>query len=277
MNPEKQTDIEREEYLENRLPETFEAFTSEHPSANGLIHQAIAIDRARNKVQQSTSPYDTPYDQWPARKDLPQYIGGGLEKAAYDLEDNYIVKVLNRRNYTEGETYEFETSFSRQVNGLLAGRGVQGLEQIVTADRSQGIIVTGRVPGKSILRIPNTNLAGQIKKEHIQKLDDTLRYMREHLLTYENAANVFFDPEEGFSIVDYHSYENSVDGSDPDNPAYSQIQEGHQLEPFLRFVLSQKTKELKGNFDEYGNAETILKKSFGGNIIAAIALKRRRK
>lgn len=276
MDHDKQQNNDPDAERESQLPLSFEHFTAEHPSVRELVDRARETDATRVRMQNQAihSPSAPGPKQWPSRRDIPGYIGAGFEKAAYEYEDEYVVKVLNKQ-YRElsNEQSDFIAPFNMQIDGLLLGKGVPGLEQIVTADSKNGVLVTKKVPGKPVVEMTNASLLSGIKKDHIQKLDETLRYMREKHLSYENAANVLFSPTEGFTIIDYRHYP----AAESDDPEYAQEQQGHELSTFLREVLSMKSEEVRNMQNIHGEAQTIIRRPLGRKALAALVVRTREK
>jgi hypothetical protein len=123
------------------------------------------------------------------------FIGMGDEKTTLGV-DNLAVKVLHENPQTH---YTFED----QVAHLQRGEGVDGLEQLITGNKHENVIITTLMPGKGISSIPALQLARQVKPEHVTRLEATLSQMRERELEFDNVGNILFDPEHGFSIIDY--------------------------------------------------------------------------
>lgn len=257
--------------------QNYDEFLGTHPDVATVIDRAKLIDRSRRDLLQwayTNGAYKTmEYDKVPARNNMPEYLGTGWEKAAYAVGDKFVAKVLNTG--LDGKTI---TSFTRQVEDLEKGLGVPGLEQIVTADQDEGVIITELVKGRSIGTIPSHELAGRIKPHHLAKLQQTLEVMKERDLEYDTVDNVLFDPQDGFTIIDYRRVRNPSE--DPGNRStednYEDYLKEHSVEGFLAAVLPLRKRYSESFFNDYGDRETRFVKSAGRRIVTALVPKTKR-
>lgn len=208
------------------FPEPYSTVTAEHP----LI--LTALDELREKrevraVERSNGRYSDEYRD----SAVGSFIGMGDEKVTLGV-DGLAVKILHEN---PGTHY----SFDDQVAPLRRGQGVDGLEQLVTGNPEESVIITELMPGRSIASIPALELARLVKSEHIAKLETTLSQMRKRELDFDNVGNILFDPAEGFSIIDYRfiTHDGSPIGTESD-PSITNQNRKRQEEMTVETVLS---------------------------------------
>lgn len=177
------------------------------------------------------------------------FIGIGDEKVTLGV-DGLAVKVLHERPNTH-------YSFDDQVEHLKRGQGVEGLEQLITGNRQDGVIITELMAGKGIGDIPSLKLARLVKPEHIARLEATLSEMRERELDFDNVGNILFDPNEGFNFVDYRfiTYKGQPIGSHEDhwsNESHRKRQQEMSVETVLDLAASMRRYTSKALYNEYG-------------------------
>ena len=229
------------------LPENYVEFIDSHPE----IAELLDTFYKKADAMKLTIPGDLKHS------DTEGFVGMGAEKSVFKV-DNLAVKVLH-------EDLHGMQSFTEQVNSLLQGQGVPGLEQIITANEEQGVIITEIVNGKSVPTISSRELAMSITKEHIYKLRDTLHTMSELGLHYDNIKNVLFDPKNGFGFVDYQDVtpgkgNYSTDPNSPDfNSRYRYAMEQQTLRSFLSRVLGKKEFTVNSFIDQHGERERSFK------------------
>lgn len=254
-----------------KIPVEFVDFIDQNPAAAELIAKIRSHDDKLTHA--NNSPSDTDVDVI-KRSDLSEYLGEGDEKAAYVFDNDFVIKVLHKNPYNG----EFQTSVNSQVEALLKGSGVEGLEQIVTADIESGVIITKKAEGRRLADIPRVELYKNLKEDHVRRLDSTLKEMVERQLEVDNVQNVLFDPEEGFTLIDYrtpiHVIAREASGNDhennPPHPLEVEYQELHKTDNFLKEMLSYKKKELENVFLPNGEKAVELRKSIGRRAAAAL-------
>ena len=195
------------------------------------------------------------------------------KKAAFFVDREYVLKSQN--NIFPISPPE------KQIQALRAGIGVEGLEQLVTADLSTGTIVTKLAKGRSLPTIPSKELVGKIKKEHLKKLKATLQWMSENMLEYDNAYNILFDPQEGFTIIDYRPPIALGDGQPSANPdddnysaGYAHFRQSHTLDQFLKNVLTNESRTNKSSsYDTHGNLQTYVVPTIGRSVVKMLVPK----
>lgn len=160
----------------------------------------------------------------------------------------------------------------------MRGLGVDGLEQIVTADPENGVLVTKIAKGRPLPEISSGDLLKQVSKKHIAKLEKTLGFMVDNLLEFDNSHNVLFDPKEGFTFVDYRTplglradkeYSANIDDENYD-PAYVTFLESHSLASALDILLSSKKRYFEGLPNEAGEETHYLKPTLGRRAVKSL-------
>ena len=232
----------------DQLPVSYDSFIEEHPGVQELIarHEAILAQSHDRKNREFLS-------------DIPGFLGGGVDKVAYLLEpdEEYVVKIVKTSNIVPIQS---------QIDDLMKGRDVPGLEQLITASTENNVIVTRRAPGELISTIPSLTLMRQIKPHHLEKLKDTLQYMTDNHLEFDNLYNVLFDPDEGFTVIDYkHPDVLSLHDENPfvakrDGDKYRAL---HTPEGFIDVVLKGRSQEIRGLREYTGQRERRIKRSMG--------------
>lgn len=259
---------------ESKLPVAYEEFIAEHPAVLDVHEKVYGILDAR--IDYSKDQFGgRRYDEWPKQSNINGYLGAGYEKSAYLVDDEYVVKIQNK---VYGSDSEFVTDPSTQILALEKGVGIEGLEQLITADPESGIIVTEFAKGTPITEIPSKDLIGKILKEHISKLEKTLRYMTDNLLEFDNPHNVLFDPEEGFTIIDFRTPlglkpdgQYSADIEDENYSAsYSAFALRHTITSALDELLTTEKKQHTGVFDTKGEHEHYQKKTLGRYVVRSL-------
>lgn len=158
------------------------------------------------------------------------YITSGGQCHIYrDPNTGYIVKIPR---VTEQEHERILPPAGmiaqRYKEPLERGKGVDGLEQIVTAvdDRGEaggGSVWVQEAPGKT-WETMTTEEQRDIPPEHYDRLMNTLEQMEEKGVVIDNhASNIMYDPSAGFTIIDYHTREYWL-GLDPELSATAQDQ-----------------------------------------------------
>jgi hypothetical protein len=226
------------------FPVSYDKVIKEHP----LIPTALYSLRSKREFRD---------EEWDAGRwsehnrdsTVNGFIGMGDEKATLGV-DGLAIKVLHERPNTH-------YSFDDQVAHLKRGEGVECLEQLVTGNRNEGVIITELMAGKSIAAISALKLTRLVKPEHIARLEETLSAMRERELDFDNVGNILFDPTEGFNFVDYRfiTYKGRPIGSDEEpssNENNRKRQEEMSVETILHLAATMRRYTSNGIHNEYG-------------------------
>lgn len=229
-------------------PVSYSAVLDDHPTITTALDNLHAKRDLRDK-------------EWAARRwskhnldsTVEEFIGMGAEKITLGV-DGLAVKVLHERPNTH-------YSFDDQIDHLKRGEGVEGLEQLVTGNRQDGIIITEFMAGQAIATIPALRLARLITPKHIARLEETIGVIRERELDFDNVGNILFDPTEGFNFVDYRfiTYKGKPIGSSKepsDNDYDRKRQEEMSVETILHLAATMRHYTGKGIRNEYGELES---------------------
>lgn len=153
---------------------------------------------------------DTSADSWDLEtrieaayndNEAPHLIARGTASEVYRLEKNastYAVRVINRHD-----------TFNDTVDGISAGKGVPGLEQIVAASPENNVTISEMMPGKPVNKLSSAEVDA-IAIDQLERLFTTLEAASSRDIVFDfNAANYLYDPESGFGIVDYTHDQNA--------------------------------------------------------------------
>lgn len=134
------------------------------------------------------------------------YLGSGDYKHAFraDTTEGPIVVKVMRSELLESETFGADVRELTRTNvaPLLLGRSIPKLEQLLSVDVDNGVLVTTMARGKRVRDMSSLELMG-IKQDHLVELQGTLATMQSHNLHPHNSGGIFYDREEGFNFVDY--------------------------------------------------------------------------
>lgn len=285
MNNQKETKKYSQDTQPSEKPplhqlEDYDDFLATHPHITNIIYEHKGTEMTR--AMRYKKPGDAQYALDAKRSKIAGYLGSGADKASYALDDRYVVKIL------ANEPLTYETPIEEQVGALQEGIGIAGLEQLVTANLEQEVIITKLAPGKPLATIPSFELLSGIKRSHIEKLRETLAEMTKHDLEYDNVGNVLFDPEEGFTIIDYRQVILTPDTSsvtrydDKGNAIVMTPREDylrtHSPEIFLENLLALKQKKgHPGLLNSISERTTYFTRRKTSRILARSAIKKLRR
>ncbi|MCB9819892.1 hypothetical protein H6796_01155 [Candidatus Nomurabacteria bacterium] len=135
------------------------------------------------------------------RKEHPNFLGNGSNAMVFSISEgnkSYAVRVPN------GDASNPSTIDSH-LAGAVLGKGIPHLEQIVAASYKDGVTVAEVMPGKETGDLTLKEIHG-VTDQQLGELVDTLIAVSEHGIEIDpKPSNIFYDPEEGYGIVDYHS------------------------------------------------------------------------
>ncbi len=195
-----------------RLPEGTErtvATTSEYVdflrSVNGSDYDSIQSRADLLKAYDSFAPTIDKLRQElsdPAtRKSHPSFLGNGSNSMVFSISQegkDYAVRVPNAKRPNP-------VVIDSHLGGAVLGRGIPHLEQIVAASYENGVTIAEIMPGKEVGDMTSDEIT-QITDEQLSQLIDTLQTVSERGIEIDpKPSNIFYDPESGFGIVDYHS------------------------------------------------------------------------
>jgi len=205
------------------------------------------------------------------RKQHPNFLGNGSNAAVFSIEEGdnkYAVRVPNGKGINP-------VVIDSHLAGAVLGRGVPHLEQIVAASYKDGVTVAEVMPGKEVGGLTVDEVKG-ISDDQLGELVDTLMAVNQRGIEIDpKPSNLFYDPAEGYGIVDYHS---SKDASKD-----SKDQELGEIVGWMGMIIdntgfygktygSDKTIEdyahdleyKKANFDVMNRYRAIVKSKLGG-------------
>lgn len=129
-------------------------------------------------------------------KELPEYLGSGSNGSVFRIE-------------VEGKTYaaKFSRSITQEnfeIKPLIRAKDIPHTSQLVSYSFEDGVVIMELVVGTDVTNFtPQENL--QYSDEHIIQLVETVRELdAKGLVIDPKPSNFMYDPEQGFSILDYH-------------------------------------------------------------------------
>jgi hypothetical protein len=135
------------------------------------------------------------------RKEHPNFLGNGSNATVFSVTEgdkSYAVRVPNGKGISPG-------AIDSHLAGAVLGKGIPHLEQIVAASYKDGVTVAELMPGREVGHLTVDEIKG-ITDEQLGELVDTLAAVSEHGIEIDpKPSNIFYDPKEGYGIVDYHS------------------------------------------------------------------------
>lgn len=135
------------------------------------------------------------------RKEHPNFLGNGSNAMVFSITEgdkSYAVRVPKGKGISPG-------AIDRHLAGAVLGKGIPHLEQIVAASYKDGVTVAEVMPGKEVGHLTPDEIK-DITDEQLGELVDTLVAASKHGIEIDpKPSNIFYDPKEGYGIVDYHS------------------------------------------------------------------------
>lgn len=129
-------------------------------------------------------------------KDLPEYLGSGSRGSAFRIE-------------VDGQEYaaKFSSSITQsnfEIKPLLRAKGVEHTAQLVAYSFEDEGVIMNLLPGTEMERFTPEE-APEIKDEHIIQLIETTKELyNKGIVVDPKPSNFLYDPEEGFSLLDFH-------------------------------------------------------------------------
>lgn len=160
----------------------------------------------------------TPQDERSLRSD---YLGSGFDKDVFRRGD-LAIKITK----SDGS----DRNIVEQSEPLLAGRGIEKLEQLVAVSEADEVMVTTFMTGTPIPNMTNRDIFC-VSKEQLRDLDTTLAQMRALGLHPHNVGGILYDKDEGFSFVDYEFINQSGNRGDLND-----------TDRFLNYILADHNK-----------------------------------
>lgn len=135
------------------------------------------------------------------RKKHTTFLGTGSNAMAFQIEDEgtmYVVRIPRGKNVKPGV-------IDSHLAGAVLGKDVSHLEQIVAASYEDGVTIAEVMPGKEVGQLTVDEIKS-VTNEQLSMLVDTLITAHDRGIEIDpKPSNIFYDPQEGYGIVDYHS------------------------------------------------------------------------
>ncbi|QQS20341.1 hypothetical protein IPL85_02750 [Candidatus Saccharibacteria bacterium] len=135
------------------------------------------------------------------RKEHPNFLGNGSNATVFSIiegDKSYAVRVPNGKEISPG-------AIDSHLAGAVLGKGIPHLEQIVAASYKDGVTVAEVMPGREVGHLTVDEIKG-VTDEQLVELVDTLVAVSDQGIEIDpKPSNIFYDPKEGYGIVDYHS------------------------------------------------------------------------
>jgi hypothetical protein len=135
-----------------------------------------------------------------ARNEHPAFLGDGFSSMVFSVErrgKDYAARLPNNKSASSHV-------IDRHVIGAFLGKGIPHLEQVVAASYEDGVTIAEVMPGVHIGNLSVGDIK-QITGSQLSELVDTVVTAYESGIEIDHKpSNFFYDPKEGFGIVDYH-------------------------------------------------------------------------
>ena len=132
----------------------------------------------------------------------PQFLGKGTNGAAFRLDFDDTPLVV-KQSHSNGERVDRVGASHSESAAFYIGNQIDHLQHQVAASPDSEIIITELLPGRTINTLSFEELAS-IPDDDIRQVIDLVITMAEHGLVFDpKISNVMYDPDEGFSILDY--------------------------------------------------------------------------
>jgi hypothetical protein len=188
--------------------------------------EPVPIDKYRDMIMAMYTKLPNPiqYEQ--------NYLGEDSTSYVLDAGDGNVVKVAKGDEGYDGWHDDIDPMAEHNarvetVEALQRGKGVEGLEQLVTygsldpntaplAESSDLIIITQKVSGETLGSMDDGGRAA-IPVEHYEKFIDTLKAMSERdIVIRPDPDTIVYDPETGFTATDYTTVESRMTQFEPE-------------------------------------------------------------
>ena len=129
-------------------------------------------------------------------KELPEYLGSGSNGSAFRVE-------------VDGKTYaaKFSRSLTQanfEIKPLLRAKNIPHTSQLVSYSFEDGVVIMELLPGTDVTNF-TPEAAPEYPDRHIIQLIETVKELdAKGLVIDPKPSNFMYDPEKGFSVLDYH-------------------------------------------------------------------------
>ncbi len=185
-------------------PAVLETLVTKHGDAYADFVQGVSLEAVTERVD-NAQLYDKKFRDivkglkedidTKTLDEIPGYLGGGSNGHAFAIE-------------VDGQTYAVKFGGAVQMNyelkALHRGKGIPNLSQLVAYSFEDTATIMECLPGKNVSEY-NVNTRPQYTTEEIVNLISTVEIMSKNGLVIDpKESNFMYDPDVGFSILDYH-------------------------------------------------------------------------
>lgn len=129
-------------------------------------------------------------------KKLPEYLGSGRNGSAF-------------RIFVDGKYYAAKFSKSViqsnfEIKPLIKAKGVEHVAQFVCHSFQDGVVIMDLLPGTDVTNFTPENAPEYTDKDIGQLLDTVVSLDSAGLAIDPKPSNFMYDPNQGFSVLDYH-------------------------------------------------------------------------
>ncbi len=129
-------------------------------------------------------------------KELPEYLGSGSNGSAFRIE-------------VDGKTYAAKFSRSTtqanfEIKPLLRAKDIPNTSQLVSYSFEDGVVIMELLDGTDVTNFTPEQAPEYIDKNIIQLIDTVRELNAQGLSIDPKPSNFMYDPEKGFSVLDYH-------------------------------------------------------------------------
>lgn len=136
-----------------------------------------------------------------SREDHPAFLGAGTISTAFSVEDKGVAYAVR---IPWGDTIQPRVIDNHMASAIL-GKGIPHLEQVVAASYETGVTIAEMMPGKEVVKLTKDEI-DQVTDSQLEGLLDTALLAQERGIAIDpKPSNFFYDPKEGYGIIDYHS------------------------------------------------------------------------
>jgi len=127
---------------------------------------------------------------------LPEYLGSGNNGSAFRIE-------VDGKSYAAKFSREIAQA-NYEIKPLILAEGIPHTSQLACYSFEDGVVVMGLLGGTDVTNLPPEK-ALEYSDGHIIQLIDTVQKLDAKGLDIDpKPSNFMYDPEEGFSVLDYH-------------------------------------------------------------------------
>lgn len=190
---------------EDRIVATSAAFTDYLREVGGQDYVGIkdraellsAYDTFSPKVAKLREELSDPAQRF----EHPAFLGQGGNALAFSIREgdkDYAVRVPKGSRLKPDQ-------IDRRMAAAILGKDIPRLEKIVASSYEDGVTIAEMMPGREIGTLTADEIT-QITDQQLTELVDTLTVANQRGIEIDpKPSNFFYDPEQGFGIIDYSS------------------------------------------------------------------------